>query len=75
MLLQELNEGQEGAIDHFLNEELAVKLMAMGVLPGSRVRVVRRAGAGNTLYIKVDQLHLAIRKKEAACIVLKPSIP
>jgi Fe2+ transport system protein FeoA len=71
MNLADLKENEEGILLRFEDEHLAVKLMAMGVLPGSRLRMVRKNSAGKTLYVRVDQMHLAIRKSEAACIVLK----
>lgn len=69
--LESLKEKEEGIISHFTDDRIAVKLLAMGVLPGSRVALVRKASLGATLYIKVDNLHLAIRKNEAACIALR----
>lgn len=71
MHLAELKNKEEGILLRFEDERLAVKLMAMGVLPGSRLRVIRKNASGNTLYIRVDQMHLAIRKTEAECIILK----
>ena len=72
MHLADLKENEEGVLLRFDDERLAVKLMAMGVLPGSRLRVIRKNASGKTLYIQIDQMHLAIRKTEAACIILKP---
>lgn len=71
MRLADLKENEEGVLVHFEDERLAVKLMAMGVLPGSQLKVLRKNNSGNTLYIRVDRMHLAIRKTEAECIVLK----
>lgn len=45
--------------------------MAMGLLPGSRVAIVRRAPFGGGWYVKVDNFYLALRKEEAASIVLQ----
>lgn len=70
MSLAELKENEEGTLMRFNDEQLAVKLMAMGVLPGSRLRMIRKNNSGKTLYVRVDQMHLAIRKSEAECIVL-----
>lgn len=71
MSLADLKENEEGTLQRFEDEQLAVKLMAMGVLPGSHLRMIRKNSSGKTLYVRVDQMHLAIRKSEAACIVLK----
>lgn len=71
MRLADMKEEEEGTLVRFDDERLAVKLMAMGVLPGSRLKVIRRNGFGKTFYVRVDQMHLAIRKTEAECIELK----
>lgn len=46
--------------------------MAMGVLPGSRVEVLRSAPFGGGLYVKVDNLLLALRSEEAQIILIRP---
>jgi len=49
---------------------IAVKLMAMGVLPGSRVEVIRRGPFGSSCYLKVDGQCLALRHTEAEHILV-----
>jgi Fe2+ transport system protein FeoA len=71
MHLVDLKEKEEGVLLRFEDEQLAAKFMSMGVLPGSKIRVIRKNSSGKTLYIRVDQMRLAIRKTEAECIVLK----
>ncbi|MEM7103635.1 MAG: FeoA family protein [Bacteroidota bacterium] len=58
-------------IASFSNEQLAGKFMAMGVLPGSKVCMVRKAPFGGAYYLKVDRHSIAVRKEEAECIILK----
>jgi Fe2+ transport system protein FeoA len=50
---------------------LACKLTAMGVLPGSRIEMVRSAPFGNAYYVKVDGVRIALRQEEAANILLE----
>lgn len=45
--------------------------MAMGILPGSRVELVRRAPFGGGWYVRVDNLYIALRMDEASSVVLK----
>lgn len=45
--------------------------MAMGILPGSRIELVRKSPLGGGWFVKVDNTYIALRKQEAACIVLK----
>jgi ferrous iron transport protein A len=47
------------------------KLMTMGMLPGSLVELVRKASAGKTFFIKVNGFGMAVRKNEAANILLE----
>ena len=63
--------GSEGCVSHFTNECFACKLMAMGVLPGTTIKLLRRAPFGGGCYIKVDNMLLALRKAEACSIVLR----
>ncbi|MBR9921876.1 MAG: ferrous iron transport protein A [Bacteroidetes bacterium] len=69
--LPDIATRQKGVIDRFTDDRLAVKMMSMGVFPGRTVEMVRKTSFGDTLYILVDKRALAIRKKEAACILLK----
>ena len=63
--------GKSGKVSHFNDPSIGSKLMAMGVLPGSQVRVVRKSPFGGGCYVKVDNFFLALRKEEADSIVLK----
>jgi ferrous iron transport protein A len=61
---------RSGLVSHFTDEEIGGKLMAMGILPGSRIELVRRAPFGGGWYVKVDNNFIALRKQEAACIIM-----
>ena len=50
---------------------LACKLTAMGVLPGTRIEMVRTSPFGNAYYIKVDGVRIALREEEPASILLE----
>jgi Fe2+ transport system protein FeoA len=41
------------------------------MLPGSLVELVRKASAGRTFFIKVNGFGMAVRKNEAANILLE----
>lgn len=53
----------------FTNDAIAGKLMAMGVLPGSKIALVRSSPLGGGWYAEVDNIRIALRKQEAACIL------
>ena len=42
------------------------RLMELGLLPGTQVRVVRRVGVGNLMEVEVRGCHLSLRASEAA---------
>ena len=69
--LREAHPRRTYVISHFTDNVIASKLMSMGVLPGSVATLIRKSTFGNTLYFEIDNQILALRKEEAACIVLK----
>ena len=70
--LSSIKTGDLGAVVRFTNDMIANKLMSMGLMPGSSVRLLRKASLGGTFYIKANnRFYLALRKQEAECIILK----
>ena len=69
--LDNLKKGSVGFVSHFTSDKVASKLLTMGILPGTRLEFVRKAPFGGGYYIKADQNFLALRKQEAACIIVK----
>lgn len=45
--------------------------MSMGVLPGSRIDLIRKAPLGGGWYVKIDRQFIALRKEELDCIVTR----
>lgn len=66
-----LKPKQVATVAGFSNNQIAGKLLAMGVLPGSTIQVVRTTPLKSAYYLKVDGRNLAVRKEEAACILIK----
>lgn len=58
-------------IHSFGHQIIARKLITMGVIPGKNIEIVRKTFLGNTLYVRVDDSHFAIRKNEAEKIYLQ----
>lgn len=69
--LTDLPVRAESEVINFTNDLIGGKLMAMGILPGSRVAVVRKAPFGGGWYVRADGSYLALRKAEAASIIVK----
>ena len=66
-----LKTGDKGTISHFTDDEVAGKLMSMGILPGNPVKVVRIAPFNGGYYLWVDGTNLVLRTEEAQCIILE----
>lgn len=49
-----------------------LRMREMGLLPGTRVKLVRTAPLGDPLEIEVRGYHLTLRRDEAAQIVVDP---
>jgi ferrous iron transport protein A len=67
--LDELAPGESGVIVRLDTEEaIARRLMELGLVPGTAVEVVRRAPLGDPVELRLRQVHLSIRRSEAARI-------
>ncbi|HWA87397.1 MAG TPA: FeoA family protein [Opitutus sp.] len=49
-----------------------IRLREMGLLPGTRITLVRAAPLGDPIEIKVRGYHLTLRKSEAAHVLVEP---
>lgn len=74
MRLSELHKGESGIIDSFTNDDMKLKLLEMGCLPGEKVHVTRYAPLGCPLAIKVSDYTLSLRMEEAETIVIRQEI-
>jgi len=63
----------EEALIHFVGgpHRQARRLMALGMSPGARVRMVRRAPLGDPLEFDVSGCMLVLRSEEAAGVLLE----
>ncbi|CAM4286445.1 FeoA family protein [Vibrio vulnificus] len=53
---------------HGLTSDVRKKLMVMGILPNTSVRLIRRAPMGDPLQIEARGVSLAVREKIAEAI-------
>ena len=53
---------------------IACRLMEMGLLPGTRVEMVRVAPLGDPIEVRVRGYSLSLRRKEAAQLRLAPAV-
>lgn len=55
--------------------ECALNLMELGLVPGARLTVVRKAPLGGPLQVDVTGAHLALRRNVAATVIVEPLAP
>ncbi len=71
--LAELSVGSRAVVrDVRCARVLRRRLLEMGLLPGTRVEVVRRAPLGDPLELRLRGYALSIRREEAAAIEVEP---
>jgi len=63
--LSQLKPGQEGVIKEFNSNEILLKLMEMGCVPGERVLMEQVAPLGDPISVNVAGYHLSLRLNEA----------
>jgi ferrous iron transport protein A len=68
--LVDLEKGQEGVIDSFSDNELSLKLMEMGCLPGEKIYIERKAPLGDPIAISISGYSLSMRSEEAKTILV-----
>jgi ferrous iron transport protein A len=67
--LDRLEPGEGGRIARVEGEpSVARRLMELGLVPGTPVRVVRRAPFGDPIELVVRGVHLSLRRSEARLI-------
>jgi len=69
--LSELKPGQSGVIRKFNNNDILLKLMEMGCVPGETVLLEKIAPLGDPISINVSGYHLSLRLNEAEHILVE----
>ena len=69
--LSELKPGQEAVIVEFSGEEVSIKLMEMGLVPGESVLLEQVAPLGDPISVNVSGYHLSLRLDEAEQIFVR----
>jgi ferrous iron transport protein A len=69
--LTEIEIGKRVIIKHFENDELFLKLMEMGLVPGEAIQIEQVAPLGDPICIKVSGYSLSLRIDEAEGIIVE----
>jgi len=73
MTLDELKVGQTGTVTAITGDgPIVQRLMALGLLEGSVIRVLRRAIGGDPIEIEVMGYALSLRREEARHVNIQP---
>ena len=65
-----LRLNKEYIIKGLKETEITSKLIAMGVLPGSKLKVLRSAPLGGVYFVLIDQVRFAMRDIELSALML-----
>ena len=68
MTLKDSETGMVVRIDSVGDSKLKNRLMTMGLIPGTRVEILRSAPMGDPIAIRLRSYNLAMRKDDAAQI-------
>ena len=71
MTLDKLSPGKEAIIVSFSDDDIKLKLLEMGCLPGEKISVVRLAPLGDPIAVSVSGYLLSMRRDEAASVEVK----
>lgn len=64
-------KGERAIIVDVMTDEVPLKLLEMGCLPGNEVRLLQLAPFSDPMYIDVNGCHMAIRKETALHILIE----
>ena len=71
LTISDLKKGEKGIITDSSSEDIPLKLLEMGCLPGNEVHLLQLAPFSDPMYLNVNDSFLAIRKETASLIVIE----
>ncbi|MFC2482499.1 MAG: ferrous iron transport protein A [Capnocytophaga granulosa] len=69
----DLKRGDKCLIKDVATEQLPIKLLELGCLPGNSIELVEIAPLGDPLYLIINDTHMAIRREMAQYIEVELS--
>lgn len=63
-----LKKGQKAIIGQMTSDDIPLKLMEMGCLPGNKVELIQIAPLNDPLYLNINDTFLSIRRATARLI-------
>ena len=71
MKLTNVKIGVEVTIKEISNDEIFLKLMEMGIIPGEKIVIEKIAPLGDPISVKVAGYHLSLRINEADKVIVE----
>ena len=71
MTVADLKKGESGIITDSSSDEIPLKLLEMGCLPGNAVELIQTAPFNDPIYLNINGSHVAIRQRVAALIQIE----
>ena len=71
MTVADLKKGESGIITDSSSDDIPLKLLEMGCLPGNAVELIQTAPFNDPLYLNINGSHVAIRQNVAALIQIE----
>jgi ferrous iron transport protein A len=71
LTIADLRKGQRAVIIDSSSEDIPLKLLEMGCLPGNRVELLQVAPFQDPMYLNINDSYVAIRKETAALIIIE----
>ena len=72
LTVNDLKRGDKCLIKDVATEQLPIKLLELGCLPGNMIELVEIAPLGDPLYLIINDTHMAIRKEMGQYIEVEP---
>ena len=66
--------GVNAMLDHVSDPDLAGRLMSMGIFPGAQLQIIRMTLGRRTYFIRVEHHCIALRRREAASLMVRPAV-
>ena len=68
--IADLKKGEKGIIKDVSANNIPIKLLEMGCLPGNEVEIIQLAPLLSPIYININGSRLAIRKETARLVII-----
>ena len=69
--IADLKKGEKAIIKDVSANNIPIKLLEMGCLPGNEVEIIQLAPLLGPIYININVSHLAIRKETARLVIIE----